>query len=51
LRWIGSTVPNPRQVDAASLVQIPLKLEIAYPVGDSEYKSPQFIFFGVLTGS
>ncbi|MEK9563000.1 MAG: M1 family aminopeptidase [Deltaproteobacteria bacterium] len=38
-------------VDAASLIQIPLKFEIAYPVGDQDYRSPQFIFFGVLTGS
>ncbi len=38
-------------VDAASLIQIPLKFEIAYPVGDKDYRSPQFIFFGVLTGS
>lgn len=38
-------------VDAASLIQLPLQFEIAYPVGDSEYKSPQFIFFGILTGS
>jgi hypothetical protein len=38
-------------VDAASLIQIPLKFEIAYPVGDKDYASPQFIFFGVLTGS
>ncbi|MAC44347.1 MAG: hypothetical protein CL913_10470 [Deltaproteobacteria bacterium] len=38
-------------VDAASLIQIPLKFEIAYPVGDNDYRSPQFIFFGVLTGS
>jgi hypothetical protein len=38
-------------VDAASLVQIPIKLEIAVPVGDEEYDRPQFIFFGVLTGS
>ncbi len=38
-------------VDAASLIQIPFKFEIAYPVGDKDYRSPQFIFFGVLTGS
>ena len=38
-------------IDAASLIQIPLKFEIAYPVGDSDYRNPQFIFFGVLTGS
>ena len=37
--------------DAASLIQIPLKFEIAYPFGDKDYRSPQFIFFGVLAGS
>ena len=38
-------------VDTASLFQVPLKLEVAYPINDSEYQKPQFIFLGVLTGS
>ena len=38
-------------IDTASLFQVPLKLEVAYPIKDSEYQKPQFIFLGVLTGS
>jgi len=38
-------------VDTASLFQVPLKIEIAYPINDSEYQKPQFIFLGVLSGS
>jgi len=28
-----------------------LKFEVAFPLEDQEYKKPQFIFLGVLTGS
>jgi len=38
-------------VDTASLFQIPLKFEVAFPLDDQVYKKPQFIFLGVLTGS
>ena len=38
-------------IDTASLFQVPLKLELAFPLDDEEYKKPQFIFLGVLTGS
>ncbi len=38
-------------IDTASLFQVPLKLEVAYPINDSEYQKPQFILLGVLTGS
>ena len=38
-------------VDTASLFQVPLKIEVAYPINDSEYQNPQFIFLGVITGS
>ena len=38
-------------VDTASLFQLPLKIEIAYPLNDPEYQKPQFILLGVLTGS
>ena len=38
-------------VDTASLFQVPLKIEVAYPINDREYQKPQFIFLGVLTGS
>ena len=38
-------------IDTVSLFQVPLKLEIAFPMDDDEYKKPQFIFLGVLTGS
>jgi hemolysin activation/secretion protein len=38
-------------VDTASLFQVPLKLEVAFPINDQDYKKPQFIFLGVLTGS
>ena len=34
-----------------SLFQIPLKFEVAFPQNDEDYKKPQFIFLGVLTGS
>ena len=38
-------------LDTASLLQVPLKFEVAFPLEDQEYKKPQFIFLGVLTGS
>ena len=38
-------------MDTASLFQVPLKIEIAFPLNDPDYKIPQFIFLGVLTGS
>jgi hypothetical protein len=38
-------------VDTASLFQVPLKIEVAFPLDDQEYKSPQFILLGVITGS
>ena len=38
-------------VDTASLFQLPLKIEVAYPINDREYQKPQFILLGVLTGS
>ena len=38
-------------VDTASLFQVPLKIEVAYPINDREYKKPQFTFLGVLSGS
>lgn len=38
-------------VDTASLFQVPLKFEVAFPLNDKEYQKPQFIFLGVLTGS
>ncbi len=38
-------------LDTVSLFQIPLKLEVAFPIDDKDYKKPQFIFLGVLTGS
>ena len=38
-------------VDTASLFQVPLKIEVAYPINDREYQKPQFIFLGVLTGN
>ena len=38
-------------VDTASLFQVPIKFEVAFPLDDPDYKKPQFIFLGVLTGS
>ena len=38
-------------VDTASLFQVPIKFEVAFPLDDQDYKKPQFIFLGVLTGS
>ena len=38
-------------LDTASLFQVPLKIEVAFPLNDPDYKNPQFIFLGVLTGS
>ncbi|MBT5833565.1 MAG: BamA/TamA family outer membrane protein, partial [Deltaproteobacteria bacterium] len=38
-------------LDTASLFQVPLKIEVAFPLNDPDYKKPQFIFLGVLTGS
>ena len=38
-------------LDTASLFQLPLKIEVAFPLNDPDYKKPQFIFLGVLTGS
>jgi outer membrane protein assembly factor BamA len=38
-------------VDTASLFQVPLKIEVAFPLDDQEYKKPQFILLGVITGS
>ena len=38
-------------LDTASLFQVPLKIEVAFPLNDSDYNKPQFIFLGVLTGS
>ena len=38
-------------VDTASLFQVPLKFEVAFPIDDLEYKKPQFILLGVITGS
>ena len=38
-------------VDTASLIQIPLKFEVAFPLDDKVYKKPQYILLGVLTGS
>ncbi len=38
-------------VDTASLFQVPLKIEVAYPLNDREYEKPQFILLGILTGS
>ena len=38
-------------LDTVSLFQIPIKVEVAFPIDDKEYKKPQFIFLGVLTGS
>ena len=37
--------------DTASLFQVPLKIEVAFPLNDEQYQKPQFIFLGVLTGS
>ncbi len=38
-------------IDTASLLQVPLKFEVAFPMDDKEYKKPQFILLGVITGS
>jgi len=38
-------------MDTASLFQVPLKIEVAFPLNDQQYQKPQFIFLGVLTGS
>ena len=38
-------------VDTASLFQVPLKIEVAFPLDDQEYRKPQFILLGVITGS
>ena len=38
-------------LDTASLFQVPLKIEVAFPLNDQQYQKPQFIFLGVLTGS
>ena len=38
-------------IDTASLIQVPLKIEVAFPIDDEEYKKPQFILLGVITGS
>ena len=38
-------------LDTVSLFQIPIKLEVAFPIDDKDYEKPQFIFLGVLTGS
>ena len=38
-------------VDTVSLFQVPLKIEVAFPLDDQEYKKPQFILLGVITGS
>ena len=38
-------------LDTASLIQVPLKIEVAFPIEDDEYQKPQFILLGVITGS
>jgi len=37
--------------DAVSLAQIPIKLEVAYPLGDPDYDKPIFTLLGTLSGS
>ncbi len=36
-------------VDTVSLIQVPLKMELAFPIDDPEYRKPQFILLGTLT--
>lgn len=36
-------------LDAYALFQLPLKLELAYPLGDDEFDKPQFVLAGVLS--
>ncbi len=36
-------------VDTVALLQFPLKIEIAYPIEDSEFNRPQFVFAGALS--
>ena len=36
-------------IDALSMLQFPLRVEIGYPINDPEYKNEQFIFFQALS--
>lgn len=36
-------------IDTVALFQFPLKIEIAYPIGDSEFDKPQFVLAGALS--
>lgn len=38
-------------VDTVSLFQVPLKLELAVPINDPDYRRPQLVLLGTLTGS
>ena len=37
------------RVDTLSLAQIPIKLEVAFPINDDEYQDPKYLFFGLLS--
>ena len=36
-------------VDTVSLIQVPIKFEVAYPLNDPDYKKPQYILLGTLS--
>ncbi|MBF0279045.1 MAG: BamA/TamA family outer membrane protein [SAR324 cluster bacterium] len=36
-------------IDTVALFQVPFKIELAYPFGDSEFKKPQFVLAGALS--
>lgn len=36
-------------VDTVALFQFPLKVEVAYPLGDSEFEKPQFVLAGAVS--